>query len=210
MIYRCVERIRDSAWQSVPIVYLSKAETGEPANQATAVKMCWDDKCFHVAFECTDSDIQGTFGDHDDPIYLEETVEVFICPDGDLSCYYEIDVSPKTVVFDALIHYRDSDGSIDVDKAWDCANLQTAVVIERSGWTVEMAIQFASLGRATPKSREEWRINLYRIDRSADGDEFQAWSPTLVSPADFHIPERFGSLVFEHRLTQIGTDEDVG
>ena len=40
-----------------------------------------------------------------------------------------------------------------------------------------------------------WRANFYRIERPAGSlPEFTAWSPTLVTPADFHKPARFGVL----------------
>ena len=46
-----------------------------------------------------------------------------------------------------------------------------------------------------------WRANFYRIERPRQppeaGPELTAWAPTLVSPADFHKPARFGLLVLE-------------
>jgi hypothetical protein len=39
-------------------------------------------------------------------------------------------------------------------------------------------------------------VNLYRIDLSPEPVEFQSWSPTLVTPANFHVPERFGTITF--------------
>ena len=46
-----------------------------------------------------------------------------------------------------------------------------------------------------PAPNEQWRMNLYRIERG-EAEEFTAWSPTLKSPPDFHVPSRFGTLVF--------------
>jgi hypothetical protein len=48
-----------------------------------------------------------------------------------------------------------------------------------------------------PKEGDTWRMNLYRIDRSHEGDAVKvsagAWSPTA---GWFHNPERFGKIVF--------------
>ena len=64
------------------------------------------------------------------------------------------------------------------------------------GWIAELAIPFADLGlNGPPAPNEQWRMNLYRIERG-EVEEFTAWSPTLKSPADFHVPSRFGTLVF--------------
>jgi len=64
-------------------------------------------------------------------------------------------------------------------------------------WTVEAALPFAEIGRGgrAPEEGEEWRANFYRIDR-AGGGEFSCWSPTLADPPNFHVPSRFGRLVF--------------
>lgn len=196
----------DEAWATAPEVRLVLAETGQsPVNDTTA-RMCWDDECLYVAFECRDNDIQATFTKHDDPVFLEDAVEVFLDPDSDLETYFEIDVSPANVVFDALF---DPNSGLalgdDRPKEWTCKGLRTAVTVDGAindhtvvdvGWTAEIAIPFASLGRSVPQSGESWRANLYRVDRSNSSMEYQAWSPTLVTPVSFHVPGCFKTVVF--------------
>jgi hypothetical protein len=67
------------------------------------------------------------------------------------------------------------------------------------GWSAEYAMPFSAFGRSAPKPGERWRMNLYRIDLTPEPAEFQAWSPTLCTPAAFHIPERFGTVFFAGR-----------
>jgi hypothetical protein len=178
----------------------------------TELRICWDDSNLYLAFVAIDTDIWGTMHKRDDPINEEEVVEAFICPSGDVTRYYEIEVSPHNVVFDAAIRCPESGDRrfLEVDLAWDCAGLQSAVAVvgtiddhsdidER--WTVEMAIPFASIGREgkPPVDGEEWRANFYRIDRAGDG-ELSCWSPTLSVPANFHVPARFGKIAFSTRV----------
>jgi len=68
-------------------------------------------------------------------------------------------------------------------------------------WTVEVALPFSQIGRGgrAPKESERWRANFYRIDRADEG-EFSCWSPTLSDPPSFHVPGRFGYLVFSEML----------
>jgi hypothetical protein len=47
-----------------------------------------------------------------------------------------------------------------------------------------------------PHAGDTWRGNLYRID-AGPPPEFTAWSPTMRTPPDFHVPARFGRIVFE-------------
>ena len=217
--YKCIEVVRpphidgklnDAAWrQAKPIRPFMLHDGSRPASRRTEAKLCWDQRCLYIAFKCEDPDIWGALMKRDDPRHTQEVVEVFLDPDSDLTRYYEINVSPTNVVFDA--HITNSAGGApdrgDGPK-WDCVGLRTAVEVEgtlkdRSDrdvrWTVEIAIPFESLDEARnlpPKPGDVWRANLYRIDRTPT-PEYSCWSPTLKDPPRFHVPSRFGRLIFE-------------
>lgn len=199
-------RLDEAVWQVCPPVRLVLSTTGEPASRETVARMCWDDSSLYIGFECEDTDVWGTLVNRDDLIFTEEVVEAFIAPDCDLVRYYEINVSPRNTVFDAFIvnpdDWNPGDGT---DYGWNCEGIRTAVIVDGTlddrtdidrGWSVEIAIPFAGLGRSTPRPGERWRANLYRIDLSPEPAEFHAWSPTLVSPPRFHVPSRFGTVFF--------------
>lgn len=214
-VYRCPRmqispitdgRPNDQTWKDVPAVALVSSETGEAATKPTLARMCWDGECLYILFECEDTDIYGTMLHRDDPIYNEDVVEVFLSPDCDLTHYYELEVSPRNVVFDAEI-FTDNDLGEGVrgEVGWTCEGWKTAVAVQGTlddrtdtdtGWSVEMAVPFASLGRPTPAVGERWRGNLYRIDRTPEPVEHQAWSPTFADPPAFHRPYRFGVIEF--------------
>lgn len=213
-VYRCQKtacapvidgRLDDPAWQAAPEVSLVLATSGEPAAKRTAARMCWDDECLYIAFDCADTDIFATMTNRDDYIWREEVVEVFICPDCDLSRYFEINLNPLNTVFDAYIVNSGSGPSSGTDYGWTCKGLRTAVSVDGTvhdrtdtdrGWSAEYAIPFAALNRKTPRPEERWRLNLYRIDVAPEPVEFQAWSPTLTPKPAFHIPKRFGTVFF--------------
>lgn len=189
----------DIAWSSVPSVNLLDCQNGSPTDRRTSVRLCWDDNYLYVAFECCDEEIHNSYSNHDDPIFLEDAVEVFLDPDCDEMSYFEIDVSPSNIVFDADID--PSNGKpIDspIPRKWSCDGIRSATTIdiENTIWIVEMAIPFDSIGRKTPEFGEEWRINFYRVDQFPAPAEYLAWSPTLTNPVSFHVPEQFGILVF--------------
>ncbi len=199
-------RLDDEAWKVAPPITLVISQTGAPATKKTIARMCWDDTNLYVSFDCEDADIFSTYMKRDDPVYNEEVVEVFASPNCDLKHYYELNVSPRNVVFDSTV-YDPVAGhpSGQTSHAWDCEGMRTAVCVDGTldcrtdtdkGWTAEFAIPFAGLETSTPKIGQRWRLNLYRIDLLPEPAEFQAWSPTLVTPAAFHIPERFGTVFF--------------
>lgn len=196
----------DEAWAYAQAIDLVHSEDGSPATKPTTAKMCWDNDNLYISFECIDQDIWGTMTKRDDLIWNEEVVEAFLSPDCSLTHYYELNVSPRNVVFDTEITASDDDPpAINGKIEWDIAGLRTAVVVDGTldirddidnKWTVEIAIPFSSLGCTSPKPGEEWRGNLYRIDLSPEPAEFQAWSPTLITPAAFHRPSHFGTVRF--------------
>src|SRR5438132_13975951 len=91
-----------AVWQAIPPAWLRpttglEAETSMP----TSMRIGYTDSHVYFAFDCEDSEIWGTYTDRDDPIYEEEVVEAFLCPTADVRRYYEVNVSPHNVLFDA-------------------------------------------------------------------------------------------------------------
>lgn len=200
----------DPGWRMVqPVGDFILSDGSGPASRRTEARVCWDDAYLYICFRSDDPDIWGTMFDRDDDLFEEEVVEAFIDSDSDLVRYYEFQMSPRGTLFDALVHNptglrRD----LVADRTWTCEGWLAAVRVEGTlddrddvdeGWTVEWAIPFASIPGAPntpPKDGDTWRMNLYRIDRTPT-EEFSCWSPTLETPADFHVPSLFGTIVFK-------------
>ncbi|MHB1001660.1 MAG: carbohydrate-binding family 9-like protein [Armatimonadota bacterium] len=201
--------LNDPGWQSANVINeLMLSDGSNRAERRTSVRMCWDDRYLYISFDCDDPDIWGTMHKRDDPIFDEEVVEAFIDPDSDLIDYYEFEMSPRGVLFDAIIHNPTGlRADMTMNKEWDCEGWLTAVRVDGTldnrddvdkGWTAEWAIPFASILGADdlhPGNGDTWRINLFRIDLTPT-PEFSCWSPTLETPANFHVPKMFGTLVF--------------
>ncbi|MBM4045176.1 MAG: hypothetical protein FJ279_08685 [Planctomycetes bacterium] len=205
--------LSETAWQKAePIELVLREGTGKPKLPTTA-KMLWDNEALYVAFVCTDTDIWATMTQHDDPLWEQEVVEVFIDPTGTADPYFEIQVNPLNVVVDLRL-VKSLAGLGKRMFAWNASTMKTAVKTTapvntwqvsdnpRGQWTVEMAIPFKDLDtlpHSPPQDGDKWRVNLYRIERPAlkkdEDDEYSAWAPTYYSPS-YHTVERFGVLVF--------------
>lgn len=196
----------EEPWAVPPVcepVRLRRATDGGAPRLATSVASYSDAGCLTFVFSATDDLIVATYRTHDDPLYMEDVVEVFLAPER-LTEYFEIEVSPAGTTFDTRIESPDGDRrTMRADHGWNCAGLFAAVrtITESSGvMTVDTVIRlpFAALGPERPRPNEMWRANFFRIDRHpSEGDEFTAWQPTLRTPADFHVPAGFGTLRFE-------------
>ncbi len=203
-------QLDEPVWSRVePITLTLNDGSGEP-QLPTELRACWDDDNLYLAYTVVDTDIWGTYRKRDDLIWEEEVVEAFLSSCGDATKYFEFNFSPHNVVFDAKIEIPENGDRTHMKSsvAWNCEGLRSAVKVvgtldrrddldER--WTVEAALPFSEIGRKgkAPTEGETWRANFYRIDRAGEG-EFSAWSPTLVG--NYHVPARFGRLVFSERL----------
>ena len=180
---------------------------GEP-QLPTELRMCWDESNLYLGFVCVDTDIWGEMSERDDPVWQEEVAEAFIASGGEVTKYFEFNFSPHNVVFDALIECPESGDRqfMKSDVGWNCEGMQSAVQVKGTlddhsdvdeRWTVEVALPFSQIGREgrAPVEGEKWRANFFRIDRAGEG-EFSCWSPTRSDPPNFHVPGRFGNLVF--------------
>lgn len=183
-------------------VRLRRATDAAAPRLATSVAAWYDDDYLTLLYSTSDDHIRATYHDHDDPLYEQDVLEVFLAPDG-LRRYFEIEVSPHGIVFDAAI---ESPGGtregMRTDRGWTCEGLFVAlrkVVESGGGISIDTVVRvpFFALERATPGDGELWRGNFFRIDRHPEhGDEFSAWQPTMKDPADFHVAASFGILRF--------------
>jgi hypothetical protein len=204
-------KLDDPLWEKAAVIHLNDAITGEPGRYQTEVRVLYSDRCLYVGFRCEDEYCWGTLTERDAPIWLEECVEIFINPANVGHQYYELNVSPLNVIFDAcVLNHRTAEFP---NRAFlplpslNLAELKTAVWIDgelnrpngAKGWGVEYAIPLVDLWgspNTPPQTGDSWRINFYRIDSPAkDQPEHYAW--THLGEARFHLPWRFGYLIFE-------------
>jgi len=177
---------------------LVRAEDGGAPRWSTRAGLAWSSDRLVVWFECEDTDAWGTLAERDAPLWTEEAVELFVAPGAaDPRRYFEIEVSPRGVVFDAVVDSPHGDRrGLAVDAGWDCPGLETTVqpMGRAQDWRATISLPWAAVGPPTPS--RDWRLNLFRIERPRNGapTEFSAWSPTFACPADFHRPARFGRL----------------
>lgn len=190
----------EHAEQTAPFVHTI---TGGNAPFAASAKVLWDDERLYVAFEVEDGRIHSTFEKHDDHLWEEDCVEVFVDPDGDSRHYFEMQVSPRGVTFDTFYETRRRPQPIGhVD--WE-SGLVAAVSKTEEGYTAEMAVLWTAFAHGDvttppPVADAEWRVNFYVMDRQGSRQRAAGWSPPMVG--DFHVPRRFGYLRFQAPRTQ--------
>ena len=187
------------SWQAVPsLPPFTLADGSGLAQQQTVARICYDTQALNARFDCDDRDIWGTYTQRDHPLYDEEVVELFLAPGpADPVHYYEFEISPNGVLFDARIYNPTSQRSdLQVDQAWNCPGIRWQAVRDdaASHWWAILVIPWSAVVPAGDPL-QVWRANLYRIERPRGAaPEYSCWSPTMTEPADFHKPAHFGIL----------------
>lgn len=179
--------------------------------EKTTVYLYYDDEALYIAFQFEDWDIQSTYTTHDDDLWDEEVMELFIYPHADIPNpidYFELQWNPLGTVFDGIITNKlRSNGmsrSRELDREWKAAEMRHAIHVEGTlnqsdkpdtSWSGEIKLPFLSLQQETPKPGDIWRANFYRYSRNTNEELINiAWNPTYST---YHEPNRFGRLIFE-------------
>jgi hypothetical protein len=200
-------RLDDPAWERAPPVgpFLQNADAA-PSALVTEARLLYDDEYLYVAFRLDDENVWATMRNRDDHLWHEEVVEVFIQPDPAHPAYVEFEVNPLGTMIDIFLLDRRKPLPY---ASWNSARLRWAVQVNGTvdgepgdaGWTCEIAIPHEDLAMAPhvpPRPGDRWRLNLYRVERRP-APAALAWSPTRAN--DFHLPDRFGEIVFSARET---------
>ena len=77
---------------------------------------------------------------------------------------------------------------------------------EDEGWSLEVAIPFENFSdlvrNIPPKPGTSWRISLNRLDGVQPHRELSMWSPSGTERPNFHVPDRFGVMVFSEQVAK--------
>lgn len=180
--------------------------SGEKAELETSVKALYDDKNLYVAFDVADEFLRSTFTNDEDHLWEQDTVEIMADPNGDGKDYIELQVSPANKHFDT--HYE----TRRVPKPFGHMEYNSKLVSGVSlrgklndddadqGYTVEIAIPWEAFSAGETKTEpakagDTFRLNFYVMDTQKEGVRAAGWSAPKVG--DFHVPQRFGKLIFD-------------
>ncbi len=200
-------KLDEAVWaEAQPTALFVNTMTGDAADFKVTAKAAWDAQHLYVAFDVEDDYLKSTFTGDDDHLWEQDTVELMIDPDGDEKNYFELQVSPAGKVFDTRYDSRrvpQPFGHVDFN-----SGLKNGVEVRGKlnddeadqGYTVETAIPWTAFAlgdpkHEPPKAGETWRMNLYVMDAREKGMRAAGWSAPLVG--DFHVPSRFGKLLFQ-------------
>jgi predicted TIM-barrel fold metal-dependent hydrolase len=193
-------KLTNPAWQRAKPMRL-EYDTAYNAHPSisTPVRALWTEKYLYLGYDSPITEIaafepawkdkeriegQGT------ALWDKDVVEAFIAPDpAKLDQYSEYEVAPTGEKLDLILAAGKS------DFPWS-SGFEAASVVDKTKnrWTCEMRIPMTAFKQTPPQPDEQWRFNLYRIDRAHKA--FLALNPPLRG--SYHTPARFTPLVFDN------------
>ena len=176
------------------------------AKDQTVAKLLWDDEHLYLSYLCYDPYISTQYEKRDDPVYLDDCVEAFIAPEPEqIGSYYGFEINAKTACLDYLASMRKG---LTAGAPWNAEGLQIAYAHDGTwnddsdtdrSWTIEVAVPLSNFEALTGKIRPEpgdvWRLNLNRCGGKTK-PQYSQWSPSDSPRPNFHVPPRFGRVVF--------------
>ena len=189
-----------AAWARARAAHIARYWSGEeapPARRAEA-RVAWDDEGFTVRFVCAQAEPlvvsaaprldRKTLG-----LWERDVCEVFITPEaGSITRYYEFEVAPTGEWVDLALAVVPGGRETD----WDYrSGMTSAARVAAGSVTLGLRVPWSALP-ARPRAGERWRCNLFRcVGRDPDRG-YITWRPTHTPEPAFHVPEKFGWIVF--------------
>jgi Carbohydrate-binding family 9 len=201
-------KLDDAVWaKALPFPDFRLNLDGSRAPYKTEARALYDDTFLYLSFRSRDDNIWATLRKRDQHLWDEEVVEVFLQADPHQANYIELEVNPLGTMLDIYL--------LDIRKplpyeSWNSEKLKWGVQVfgtvdGKNGdreWTCEIAVPLEDVvttKNLSPKAGDRWRMNLYRVEQLPK-PALLAWSPTYKD--DFHLPAKFGELVFTNHLVR--------
>lgn len=184
----------EKTWRkALPMHFVLWNGTSSP-RQETTVKMAWDATNLYLTFRVVDDNIQCKYMEHDENLWNEDVVEVFLDPGENPAGHFEFEWNALGAYTD--LFFLNPPVPPPMKKDWEAQGMVYRTKKTTVGWQTEASIPFKSMAKKIPVPEDVWRMNLFRIDRGGYPREHHCWSPVMGKYPAFHRTNRFGYLKF--------------
>jgi hypothetical protein len=187
----------EQVWEVAPAVRFAHDWQGKNSDpqRETTVRLLWTTENLFLKFTARYRAIT-VFDDADangrrNQLWERDVAEVFLQPPEMSGRHYgEFEVSPNGFWIDLEIRPTDKR---DLQSG---LKRRAAIDEQKMTWEAELVLPMSSL-TAHFDPQHSWRVNFYRVEGAREPRFYSAWRPTGTPVPNFHVPESFGSLIFE-------------
>lgn len=196
----------EAAWVDAPIFESFRHPlTGLETRASGRLRMLYDDEALYLGVEIDDLDLHSEYDERDDPLWEADVFEFFLRPMRGKSDYFEIQTSPRGVIFDSHFErYRHPSpyGNVDFDSALELSVKAMGTFADEkldTGYRIEARLPFQPIkdrlpAFRTPEPGADVFVNFFIVDRGKDYRSAAAASPPFVP--DYHHQAAFARLTF--------------
>ena len=197
-------------WGNTAALKLTKHMGARPDHfPDTQVKVVYDDDTLYVFFRVQDRYVRAVAETYHDPVCQDSCVEFFFTCGTDIGeGYFNVEVNCGGTL---LFHHQTARGKNQQEvTVEDCQRIRIIPslpqkvdpeITEPTLWTVKYALPVEILKKYAPVQRPgpgvTWRANFYKCADGTSHPHWLTWNPVDKPTPDFHLPQYFGTLVFE-------------
>jgi hypothetical protein len=189
-------------WTRAQPVRLTRYWSGELAPHARQgeARLLWDERALYARFVCEQREPlvanpcpqreRKTIG-----LWDRDVCEMFVAPSAnDVGRYFEFEVAPTGEWLDLAVRTKANGRDTD----WDFhSGMTVAARIAAETITLALRVPWEAFGGVeVPGAGVRWRVNLFRCIGAGETRGYLAWQPTHAPEPNFHVPEKFGWLLF--------------
>jgi len=149
---------------------------GTPTRHDTRVRLLWDDENLYVSYRVEEPHVRASLANHNDPIYTENDVELFIAgPDA----YYEFEINARNTVYEVLFVW---------ESAYETGGFSTRPEYARGGLVPFNGVGFTTHPRGPRLGNFHWAFPGLRTAVHVDGtlnddsDTDRGWTVEIALP----------------------------
>ena len=127
-------------------------------------------------------------------LWDRDVCELFLAPDARRpEHYFEFEAAPTGEWLDFELRQLPDRRETNQDYR---SGMTTSARVAADSFTLALRVPWAGLPSA-PRAGDRWRANLYRCVGAGPSRGYLAWRPTETPRPNFHVPHKFGRLLFE-------------
>ncbi|MEN6386139.1 MAG: carbohydrate-binding family 9-like protein, partial [Phycisphaerales bacterium] len=197
-------------WENANTLKLSNFMGDKPQHFPNVrAQLLYDDKNIYVFFKVEDQYVRAVAQKNQDMVCRDSCVEFFFTPSENISeGYFNLEMNCGGTL---LLYHQTARGENKQEFSQeDCEKIQITAsmpkivepeITEPKTWTLKYAVPFEMLKKYAnveqPKAGVKWRANFYKCADQTSHPHWLTWAKVNKPKPDFHLPEFFGTLVFE-------------
>jgi hypothetical protein len=195
-----ISELKNDLWEKAEIVTIDSYWSGRkaPESRHFQTRILWSKTALYVHFEANQKEplvisnppnlTSKTRG-----LWERDVCEIFLAPKKeDFRRYFEFEIAPNGEWIDLGIYQKPEERITD----WDYnSEMESAARIEKEKVLMAIKIQWKAFG-VYPKAGDVWLGNIFRCVGAGETRGYLAWSPTMTTTPNFHVPEKFGQFKF--------------